>query len=164
MRNKIVVVEDELLIALDLKGILLDLGYEPIINIVTIKQAIDCIEENNPVLVLVDLKLQNVDEVIALGHYLLKKDTVPFIYVTSYSDRITLDRVNETRPHGYIVKPFKEADIVSTVLIVLNNCKHKYIDNTRKQNNEAIQDDMATYKIKTVINYHYQPKNIKIRQ
>jgi AmiR/NasT family two-component response regulator len=119
MNNKILVVEDDLIIALDLKGILLDLGYDPIINIVTVKQAIACVEEHNPILVLIDMKLQDSDEGTTLGQYLLEKDTIPFIYVTSFSDKITLDKANETKPHGYIVKPFKQADIASVISIVL---------------------------------------------
>jgi AmiR/NasT family two-component response regulator len=119
MNNKILVVEDDLIIALDLKGILLDLGYDPIINIVTVKQAIACVEEHKPILVLIDMKLQDSDEGTTLGQYLLEKDTIPFIYVTSFSDKITLDKANETKPHGYIVKPFKQADIASVISIVL---------------------------------------------
>jgi AraC-like DNA-binding protein/CheY-like chemotaxis protein len=152
MRNKILVVEDDLIIALDLKGILIDLGYNPIINIVTVKQAIASVEEHNPILVLIDMKLQDSDEGTTLGQYLLEKDTIPFIYVTSYSDKITLDRANETRPHGYIVKPFKQADIASVISIVLNNYKHKNIDPER-QDKSTINTDDAPYKIRKVIDY-----------
>jgi response regulator RpfG family c-di-GMP phosphodiesterase len=51
---------------------------------------------------------QNKDGV-DLGTYLLAKDTIPYIYITSYSNnKVVLDRVNDTRPHGYIVKPLEQ--------------------------------------------------------
>ncbi len=131
--KKIIVVEDELIIALDIKDILTELGYNVIIDITSVEAAIACIEQENPILVLIDINLNQNKDGVELGHYLLKKDTIPYLYITSYSDKITLDRVNETRPHGFIVKPFKPEDLMSSVSIVLNNYKHKKIDPLRSK-------------------------------
>ena len=125
MKQTILVVEDELLIAFDLKEILEEEGYNAIINIVTVAQAIELIENEKPILVLIDINLKNNDDGVLIGHYLLKKDTIPYLYITSHSDKVTLDRVKETRPYGFIVKPFKPIDVKTTVSIILNNYQHK---------------------------------------
>lgn len=134
MNKKIIVVEDESLIALDIKKILEREGYEVITNIKTVETAITAIAEHNPILVLIDINLNQLTEGIDLGNHLLVKDTIPYIYITSYSNKMTLDRAQETRPHGYIVKPFRPDSIIATVSVVLNNYKYKKIDTIRSEN------------------------------
>jgi AraC-like DNA-binding protein len=146
----IVVVEDELLIALDIKEILHQDGYDVIINVESVEKAIEIIEDVNPNLVLIDINLKKDKDGIDLGQYLLKKDNLPYIYISSYFDKITLDRANDTRPHGYIVKPFKSADLTATVSIVINNFKHNSIDLKRK--NEEINNTIP-FKIKETVTY-----------
>lgn len=134
MHKKILVVEDESLIALDIKFILEKEGYEVITNIKTVETAIICIEEHNPDIVLIDINLNQNKDGVDLGTYLLATDTIPYIYITSYSNKVVLDRVNDTRPHGYIVKPFRAENLITTISVVLNNFKHKKIDTLRAEN------------------------------
>lgn len=150
MKSTILVVEDELIIAYDIKGILEQEGYNVIINIVTVPDAIKAIEEHDPILILLDINLNQDIDGISLGNYLLKKDTIPFIYITSFSDNTTIDRVKDTRPHGIIIKPFKPLDIKTTVSVVLNNYKHKKIDVLR---NQEISTDDAPFILKEVVKY-----------
>lgn len=150
MRTKITVVEDELVIALHIKRVLEKENYEVAIDISSVEDAIQHIEATPPDLVLIDINLNKNKEGTELGSYLLKKDTIPYIYLTSYSDKSTLDKVNMTRPQGYIVKPFKDEDLVTTVSIVLNNYSHKKIDANRTENNEK---DPIPYKVKEIVNY-----------
>jgi AraC-like DNA-binding protein len=150
MKQTIVVVEDELLIALDIKEILNEQGYEVIINVTSVEKAIAIIEEHDPILVLIDINLKQDKDGIELGQYLLIKDKIPYIYLTSYHDKLTLDRVKDTRPHGYIVKPFKEVDLITTISIVINNFKHNKID--PKRNQEEVNNEIP-FKIKETITY-----------
>jgi AraC-like DNA-binding protein/CheY-like chemotaxis protein len=150
MSNTIVVVEDESLIAFDIKLILEKEGYDTIINITSVEMAIECIEKHQPILVLIDINLNKDKDGIDLGSYMLQKDTIPYIYITSYSNKTTLDKVNDTRPHGYIVKPFKPSDLLSTISVVLNNYKHRNIDTFRV---EILEDEVIPFRIKEVINY-----------
>lgn len=159
MKNPILIVEDELLIAFDLKEILEEEGYTAIMNIVTVNHAIELIESEKPSLVLIDINLKDKDDGVDLGHYLLKKDTIPFVYITSHSDNITLQRVKETRPHGFIVKPFKPIDVKTTVSIVLNNYQHKKIDPVRLD--EPIKNDVP-FRIREIINFINTNINEKI--
>ncbi|MFV8363532.1 response regulator transcription factor [Flavobacterium sp. ZT3P35] len=150
MKSKIIVVEDELLIALHIKKVLEKNNYEVTIDITSVEDAIQYIEKSPPDLVLIDINLNKDKEGIELGSYLLKKDTIPYVYLTSYSDKSTLDKVNMTRPQGYIVKPFKDEDLLSTVSIVLNNYSHKKIDANRIENEEI---SPIPFKVKEIVNY-----------
>jgi AraC-like DNA-binding protein/CheY-like chemotaxis protein len=149
-RPTILVVEDELIIALDMKGILEQEGYNVIINIVTVNQAIQAIEEHNPVLVLIDINLNQEKDGVNLGQYLLKKDTIPFIYITSYTDNLTLERVKETHPNGFIVKPFKPIDFKTTVAIVLSNYKFK---TEAIENSGTVKEDEIPFVLKNIVTY-----------
>lgn len=150
MKSLILIVEDELIIALDIKEILEAEGFECIINITSVDEAIIAIEEKKPSLVLIDINLKKDKDGIQLGQYLLKKDRTPFVFVTSYTDKTTLERVKETRPYGYIVKPFKPIDLVSTVSIVLNNFKYRNVDVVRSQ---APLNDDVPFILKKVLEY-----------
>ncbi len=150
MNNKIIIVEDELLIAMDMQVTLEKLGYEVIIDVTSVEQAIESIEEHNPALVLIDINLNRTKDGTHLGQYLLQKDAIPYIYITSYADKVTLDQVIATRPHGYIVKPFKSDDLKATIAVVLNNYYHKKIDTIRNNENE---NDSVPYRIRKVIDY-----------
>ena len=150
MSRKILVVEDESIIARDLKNILEKEGYEVIINIDTVGAAISCIEANELDLVLIDINLNQLKDGIDLGNYLLEKNTIPYIYITSYSNKITLDRAQDTRPYGYIVKPFRPDSIVTTVGVVLNNFKFKKIDTVREENPTQ---EATSKKVKHIVEY-----------
>jgi AraC-like DNA-binding protein len=151
IRPKILIVEDELLIAKDISIVLEGEGYETKIGVTTVNEAIETIKNDYFVLVLIDINLSGNSDGVELGNYLLKKDILPFIYITSHSDNVTLDRVKDTRPHGIIIKPFKAIDIKSTVSIVLSNFKHKHIDVFR--NEEAQKIDEVPFILKNVIQY-----------
>lgn len=151
IKPKILIVEDELLIAKDLSIILEKEGYLTRFGITNVNDAIQAIVEDDFVLVLIDVNLSNNSDGVELGNYLLKKDTIPFIYITSHSDNVTLDRIKDTRPHGIIIKPFKAIDVKSTVSIVLSNFKHKHIDVFRNEEEQKV--DEVPFILKNVIQY-----------
>lgn len=150
MNSRIIVVEDELFIARDIKEILEEEGFEVTVNVTSVEQATELIEALNPILVLVDINLNRSKDGVDLGHYLLNKDRIPFIYITSFTDKLTMDRVKETRPYGFIVKPFKTIDILTNVALVLNNYQYKSIDVLRM---EEPANDEVPYRIKETINF-----------
>lgn len=128
----ILIVEDDLIIALDIKEMLIAEGYEEVVTVVTVDDAINIIEELHPSLVVIDINLNQEKDGIDLGRYLLERDTIPFIYLTCFSDNQTIERASTTRPYGYIVKPFKLEDLKTTVAIVLHNFKHRFVDVQRQ--------------------------------
>jgi len=117
--KKILIVEDEPLIADDIAFILEDEGYNIIGKAIDTEEAIELIDMNTPDLVLLDISLDDDEDGVDLAHKINKKYHIPFIFITSHSDRLTINRVKKTNPCGFIVKPFKAAEIISTVAISL---------------------------------------------
>jgi len=127
----IVIVEDELIIAMDLKRILMQEGYNVIIyfNNIKLLDVIIEIEKYNPVLVILDinLKIKEFDG-ISIAQHLLLKGLIPFLYITGLSDKEMMLRIKASRPHGIIVKPFKPIDVMCTVAVVVNNFNYRNIE------------------------------------
>jgi AraC-like DNA-binding protein/CheY-like chemotaxis protein len=150
LKPNILIVEDELLIAKDISLILELEGYQTRIGFTTVEEAIAELNTNDYAMVLIDINLRNGSDGVALGNYLLQLESVPYIYISSYADNVTLDRVKNSRPHGIIVKPFKPLDIKTTVSIVLNNYKHKNIDVFRTED-QLVND--VPFILKAVVKY-----------
>lgn len=150
MKSKILVVEDEALIAMHIKAILEEVDYEVFINTNSVEAAIAHIEADCPNIVLIDINLNKNKDGVELGRYLLEKNCIPYLYITSCVDNITLDRVKETRPNGYIVKPFKTSDLISNIAIILNNHSYKKID-LHKVADAPVET--TPYRLKQVVQY-----------
>lgn len=108
-KKKILIVEDEAIIAHTLKFVLENLGYEVPAIIENGEAVLDAYLFYNPDLVLMDIQLKgDVDGIVAAS--IIKKQTnaSPVIFLTAYSDDITTNRARITEPYGYILKPFDE--------------------------------------------------------
>lgn len=150
LNPQILIVEDELLIAKDISLILEQEGYGTQIGITTVEEAVVELSTKKYALVLIDINLRNGSDGVALGNYLLELDSIPYVYITSHADNVTIDRVKDSRPHGIIIKPFKPLDIKTTVSVVLNNYKHKHIDVFRSE--EQLVNDVP-FLLKKVVKY-----------
>lgn len=159
MRNKILVVEDQFIIVLDIKNILEAENYEVKTDYESVANVIDIIDNNPPDLILIDIHLNEEQTGIDIGNYLYKKDTIPFIYITSYSDKVTLDKVKNSRPYGFIVKPYKKIDLITTVFLVINNFQYRKVDLRR---NEEIEKIDIPIQLKTTLDYIEKNINQKI--
>lgn len=158
--KKILIVEDELIIAKDISLVLEQEGYETRIGVTTVTDAIYMLNNEKFDLVLIDINLYCKPDGVELGKYLLKKDTIPFIYITSHSDNLTFERIKESRPHGIILKPYKPFELKSVTGIVLNNYQYKNIDILRK--NDIIINDEVPFILRKVINFINDNLNEKI--
>ena len=151
MKNElIIIVEGDLLIAKDMKGMLEREGFQVISNIPNYDSAVKAIETYNPDLVLIDIHLSEEYEGIKLGRYLHRLGKIPFIYVTCCSDRITFEKVKNTRPYGFLMKPIRKVDLIANSILTINNFKHKKIDPLRIEK-KSIND--APFRIRNVIDY-----------
>jgi two-component SAPR family response regulator len=112
---KIIVVEDEALIADNIAEILEDCGYEIPAVCGKVETALVEIEKHKPDLILLDINLKNNLDGIDLAHEINKKYQIPFIFLTSNSDAKTIDKAKLTSPQGYIIKPFTKADLQSNI-------------------------------------------------
>lgn len=113
---KILIVEDEYLIASNLEIILQDAGY-PVIGIAnSVVKALAIIENQRPDMVLLDIYLKGDETGIELAKK-LEKVGIPFIYISANDNQSVLESVKVTQPSGYIVKPFREKDILTALEI-----------------------------------------------
>lgn len=120
MKNKVLIVEDEPIIAEDLKMIVLNAGYHVsgIANNGT--SALDLLHNRAPDIVLLDIALDGNMSGIDIAKIIDNKYDIPFIYITSFTDEVTLEMANMTMPSGYITKPFKKKDIIANLKISLH--------------------------------------------
>jgi DNA-binding NarL/FixJ family response regulator len=118
---RVLVVEDEPLIAEDIRETLDNIDFEVSGVAYDSDSALDELESNTPDIVLLDVNLGSEIDGIDIAEIINKKYQIPFIYLTSYADRGTVDRAKHTRPMGYIVKPFDERDLFTTLEIALFN-------------------------------------------
>ncbi len=118
-RVKIFIVEDDSLIAEDIKMMLEDLGYEVVGKAFNAESALSKIKTVRPQLILMDIELAGEMTGIDLAEIINLKYQIPFIYLTSYYDNATLKKAKATLPAGYILKPFDENDLKVGVELAL---------------------------------------------
>lgn len=119
MSLKVLIVEDEPLIAADIEFTLIEAGHTVIGTAHTCLRAMDIINTRQPDIVLLDISIKGDKNGIDIGTNLKKDFNIPFIYITSFADKATLEMAKSTLPYGYIVKPFKDRDIVSAIEIAM---------------------------------------------
>jgi PAS domain S-box-containing protein len=122
-REKILIVEDENIVAMDIKKRVEDLGYAVPHMAATGEDAIRKAEEIPPDLILMDIKLKGDMDGIEAAEKIREQFCIPFVYLTAYADEDTLDRAKRTKPFGYIMKPVNDMELRSSIEIAL--FKHK---------------------------------------
>jgi len=118
-KSKILIVEDEPIIASDIEMTLEDLGYEVTAVVDNAPDALQSLAKNTPDLVLLDINIEGDSDGIMLAEDINKSFTIPLVFLTSNADKVTINRVKRTNPAGFIVKPFSEQDLRSNIEIAL---------------------------------------------
>jgi DNA-binding NtrC family response regulator len=119
----ILIVEDEAVIAEDLRMVLEDNGYAVCGVENSVNRAIEAVNRHAPFLVLVDIFLKGARSGIQLAQVLNERN-IPFVYVSANCDREILEAAKATSPYGFIVKPFREKDLLVTLDIALYHFEH----------------------------------------
>lgn len=112
---KILVVEDEAIIAMDIQSILSKIGFGQTEVVHTGEESIQKVASGRPHLVLMDIKLKGKLDGIQAAHEIFYQYNVPVVYITAFGDEGTLKRANGTARYGFITKPFEETDLQSTI-------------------------------------------------
>ncbi|MBD0309598.1 MAG: response regulator, partial [Microcoleus sp. T1-bin1] len=102
-QKKILIVEDESIIAEDISDSLISLGYRITGMVYSGEEAIEAAAKCRPDLVLMDVNLQGEIDGITAAAEIRARFQIPVVYLTAYADENTLRRVNATKPFGYIV-------------------------------------------------------------
>lgn len=118
---RILIVEDEPFIAENLQEMLSIFGHENTEIANSANQAIKAIKVSRPDLVLLDVKIKGDQDGIELGGIIKEQYQLPFVYITSYSDKETVNRAKHTQPLGFIVKPFTKDDVYAAIEVALFN-------------------------------------------
>lgn len=108
---KILVVEDEMLIAAKISLFLTELGYEVTGILPRAEEALHSVEENPPDIALLDIQLKGNMDGIVLAQVLQQEHHIPVIFLTANSDDATFNRAKEAKPYAFLAKPFKKLDL-----------------------------------------------------
>lgn len=114
-KTNILIVEDESIVAKDIQNSLKKLGYEVVGVCATGEDAIKNTEELKPDLILMDIMLKSEMSGIDAATQIREKFNIPIIYLTAYADESTLNKAKVSEPYGYIIKPFKEIDLHTSI-------------------------------------------------
>jgi two-component system response regulator LytT len=117
----ILIVEDESLVAMDMVEMLTRMGYAVLPTAMGYTDAMQILETTKPDLVLVDINLSGIKTGIDLAQQLAEKYRVPFIFITSHTDKHTVSQAAATHPSGYLVKPFDAEDLYTAIEVALVN-------------------------------------------
>jgi len=140
-KTQILVVEDEGIVAEDIKKSLQALGYGVSGVVPSGEEAIKEVKENKPDLVLMDIVLKGEINGIDAADQIRFRFNIPVIYLTAYADEKTLERAKITEPFGYIIKPFEERELHTTIETALY--KHK-MERKLKEREEWLSITLAS--------------------
>lgn len=139
-QKKILIVEDESIIAEDISDSLISLGYRITGMVYSGEEAIEAAARCRPDLVLMDVNLQGEIDGITAAAEIRARFQIPVVYLTAYADENTLRRVNATKPFGYIVKPFEEKNLHTTIQLALH--RHEYDSLTNLPNRSLLREQL----------------------
>ncbi|MCU0848194.1 MAG: response regulator [Spirochaetes bacterium] len=114
-KQKIMLVEDEAITALDIKHMLEKNGYEVSAVISTGREAVEKVDEIKPDLILMDIMLMDELDGIQANESIIKKINVPIVYLTASTDPSTINRADKSKHYGYIIKPVSRKDLFSII-------------------------------------------------
>jgi DNA-binding LytR/AlgR family response regulator len=119
-KSKVLIVDDEVFISEQLNTILEDLGYEVTDIAFNTESAINSLHANPPDIAILDINMHGKNQGFEIANYINENLDIPFIFLTSFADEATVKEASKLTPEGYLLKPFNEANIFSTLNIVLN--------------------------------------------
>lgn len=120
-QKKILIVEDEVFIAEELSAILKELNYEVTEIAFNAESAIESLNSNPPDLAILDIRMNGENQGFKIAKYINENLDIPFIFLTSFSDERTVVEASLLKPSAYVLKPFSDADIFSTLSIVFQS-------------------------------------------
>lgn len=138
---KVLVVEDEVIIADTIVDAITDFGYEALEPAITFSEAIETIEKDMPDIGIFDIQLSGKKTGIDLANVVQDKYKFPFIFLTSNSDKLTLDGAKLVEPAAFLVKPFNNEELYAAIELALYNYsqqKIKQVNSLNKLINNAL--------------------------
>lgn len=158
MKPKILIVEDESIIALNIKEVLIDFGYEIIGIAPKSEKALRLISVTTPDLILMDITLKDREDGIELAEKISKMISVPIVFLTANDKNKTIDRAIGIKPYGYIIKPFKAIELKTAVEIAL-----KTFAENKKLTSKIIEINSENVSLHSQLSIEQQSKMVLIK-
>lgn len=133
---RVLVVEDEVIVAMEIQDRLEALGYTVLDTLTTGEAAIEHVAADRPDLILMDIMLDGALDGIDTAEQIRAEEEIPVIFLTAYSDDQTLDRAKAAAPYGYIVKPFEERELYATIEVARNT--HRLEQQLQEQRDDLL--------------------------
>lgn len=154
---KVLIVEDEIIIADNIADTLEELGYEVLEPANTYTEAIELIEEEKPDIAILDIQLTGKKSGVDLAEKINNEYKFPFIFLSSNTDQLTLEEAKRVEPLAYLVKPFNKGELYTSIEVALYNYskqKEKALD----ESNLIIKEALFIKQDKTFLRLNF--KNI----
>lgn len=123
-KARILIVEDEPIIRKDIEFSLIDFGYD-VVAVGSFEKAIEALGKLDIDLAMLDINLGDDKDGIDIAHEINRNQKIPLVFLTSYYDTDTIERVKKTNPAAYIIKPFDEQDLKINIELALTKAKSK---------------------------------------
>ncbi len=117
--NKIAVVEDEGIVAMDISKCLTSLGYDVVFISDSGEKVLELFDSTRPELILMDVELKGKLNGLDTARILKEKNDVHVVFLTAFEDENTLNRIGDLSPDGYLVKPFEDEQLEETLKKIL---------------------------------------------
>ncbi len=131
LKERIMLVEDELITALDIQRMLECVGYEVSATVTSGEEAVERARDIKPDLIIMDIFLSSSMDGIEASDIIVKQMDIPVIFLTSNADTNTLRRADKTKHYGYLIKPIRQNDLDS---IISTAIQRHVIENMKKTN------------------------------
>lgn len=118
---KILVVEDEYITQKTICNYLTEIGYEVVAAVMNTNNAIEMLNTKEVDFAILDINIKGEKNGIWLGNYISENFNIPHLYLTAYSDTETIKNALQTKPLGYLVKPFQKHDLFTSIEIAISN-------------------------------------------
>jgi DNA-binding LytR/AlgR family response regulator len=161
-KPKILIVEDENIVAKDIQNSLKKLGYLVPAIVSTGEKAIEEAQESRPDLILMDIMLKGDMTGIESANIIKERFDIPVIFLTAYADENTVNKAKISEPYGYIIKPFKDNDLQTTIEMALyKHDKDVHIKKERDLYHSIIENKESDDSIFVRADYRLNKVNFK---
>jgi len=149
---KVLIVEDELIIAEDMRMMLEQLGYTVSGIAISYAEALKIMETELPDIIMLDINLKGKETGIDLARTINERHQLPFIFLTSNMDKATIDEAKVTQPSAYLLKPFKAHHLYAAIEVALSNKSEGFKPENKEPDGSAhlIKDSLFVKK-----NHHF---------
>jgi DNA-binding LytR/AlgR family response regulator len=136
------IVEDELIVAEDMRDLLKSIGYHVSFLAMSYHETMAMLAKSEVDLLLIDIRIKGDQSGIELAKLVRQQFNLPFIFVTSNGDRATIDEAKQTHPYGYLLKPFDKDDLYASIEVAMGNFQLQQSNTLAEGSDYIIKDSL----------------------